>query len=151
MKKLVTLVAATAILAGTAATAQDYKKEIKARQGLMQVIALNLGTLGAMAKGQMEYDAAVATAAGESLQGVSMVHFASLFPEGSDGGMIDGTTAKDSIAADVDGFNAKWEAFGLAATKAATEAGNGQEAVGPILGALGATCSDCHKSFRIPQ
>lgn len=151
MKKLVTILTATAILSGGSAIAQEYKNQIKARQGVMWTIALNLGTLGAMAKGEVDYDAEAATAAGESIHGVSMVHLASLFPEGSDGGMNDGTTAKDTINSDTAGFNEKWAAFGVAAEKAATEAGNGKEALGPILGALGGTCKACHQDYRIPQ
>ena len=49
MKKIVTVLAATAILSGGTVVAQEYKNQIKARQGTMWVIALNLGTLGAMA------------------------------------------------------------------------------------------------------
>lgn len=151
MKKLVTVIAATAILSGSSAIAQEYKNQIKARQGVMQTIALNLGALGAMAKGEMEYDAEKATAAGESIHGVSMVHLATLFPEGSDGGMNDGTTAKDTIFSDTAGFEEKWAALGTAAEKAAAEAGNGKDALGPVMGALGGTCKSCHETYRIPQ
>lgn len=151
MKKLVTVIAATAILSGSSAIAQEYKNQIKARQGVMWTIALNLGTLGSMAKGEMDYDAAKATAAGESIHGVSMVHLATLFPEGSDGGMNDGTTAKDTIFSDTAGFEEKWAALGMAAEKAAAEAGNGKDALGPVMGALGGTCKGCHETYRIPQ
>jgi len=151
MKKLVTVIAATAILSGSSAIAQEYKNQIKARQGVMWTIALNLGTLGSMAKGEMDYDAAKATAAGESIHGVSMVHLATLFPEGSDGGMNDGTTAKDTIFSDTAGFEEKWAALGMAAEKAAAEAGNGKDALGPVMGALGGTCKACHETYRIPQ
>ena len=66
MKKIVTVLAATAILSGGTVVAQEYKNQIKARQGTMWVIALNLGTLGAMAKGEAEYDAEAATTAAEA-------------------------------------------------------------------------------------
>lgn len=148
MKKLVTVIAATAILSGSSAIAQDYKNQIKARQGVMWTIALNLGTLGAMAKGEMAYDADEASAAGQSIHGVSMVHIATLFPEGSDGGMNDGTRAKAEIWEMMGGFEEKWGAFGMAAEKAAAEAGNGKDALGPILGALGGSCKACHDDYR---
>ncbi|TNF23117.1 MAG: cytochrome c [Rhodobacteraceae bacterium] len=151
MKKFVAIVAATAILGGSSAIAQEYKNQIKARQGVMWTISLNLGTLGAMAKGEMEYDADKAAAAGRSIHGVSMVHLATLFPEGSDGGMNDGTTAKDTIFSDRAGFDEKWAALGTAAEKAAAEAGTGKEALGPVMGALGGTCKACHETYRIPQ
>lgn len=151
MKKLVTVLTVAAILGGNAAIAQEYKNQLKARQGIMWTIALNLGTLGAMAKGEMEYDAEKATEAGESIHAMSMVHLTTLFPEGSDGGMLEGTTAKDTIFSDTAGFEEKWAALGTAAEKAAAEAGNGQDALGPVMAALGGTCKACHETYRIPQ
>lgn len=151
MKKIVTVLAAAAMLSGGSVFAQEYKNQIKARQGAMWVIALNLGTLGGMAKGEIEYDAEAASAAAKSIHGVSMIDIAALFPEGSDGGMNDGTTAKETIFSDTAGFEEKWAALGMAAEKAAAEAGNGKEALGPILAGLGGTCKACHQDYRIPQ
>ncbi|WP_323764214.1 cytochrome c [Marinovum sp.] len=151
MKKIVTVLAAAAILSGGATVAQEYKNQIKARQGTMWVIALNLGTLGGMAKGETEYDAEAATMAAESIQAASNVHFASLFPEGSDGEMNEGSTAKPTIAGDLAGFNEKWAALGAAADKAVAEVGTGTEALGPVMGALGGACKSCHETYRIPQ
>lgn len=144
MNKLVTVLAATAILGGSAAIAQEYKNQIKARQGIMWVQAINLGTLGAMAKGEMAYDAEAATAAAESLRATSLIHIGTLFPEGSGAD----TRAKDEIWSDMDGFQAEWEKFGAAAEKAAAEAGNGQDALGPLMGALGGACGSCHDTYR---
>ncbi|MDA7426974.1 cytochrome c [Primorskyibacter aestuariivivens] len=151
MKKFVSALVIAATMTGGAAFAQDYKNQLKARQGSMWVVALNMGVLGGMAKGEMEYDADKAMAAAHSLHGVSMIHFASLFPEGSDGAMIEGTTAKDTINSDMAGFQEKWDAFGAAAERAVAEVGNGQEALGPVMGALGGTCKACHQDYRIPQ
>ncbi len=144
MKKIVTVLAAAAILSGSAVFAQEYKNQIKARQGTMWVIALNLGTLGAMAKGEMAYDAETAQAAGTSIHGASMVHIATLFPEGS----AADTRAKEEIWSNLADFEAKWDALGTAAEKAAAEAGTGQDALGPILGGLGGSCKACHDDYR---
>ena len=144
MKKFVTLLAATAVLGGSAAIAQDYKNHVKARQGVMWVQAINLGTLGAMAKGEMEYDAEAATSAAKSLHATSMIDIATLFPEGSQGD----TRALPAIWEDMDGFQEAWDAFGAAAEKAAAEAGNGKEALGPLMGALGGSCGGCHDDYR---
>ena len=60
------LVFATSVVAltvaATVAMAADgpFTKEIKARQGLMQVTSFNLGMLAAMAKGERDYDAKLA-------------------------------------------------------------------------------------------
>ena len=151
MKKIVTVLAATAILSGGTVVAQEYKNQIKARQGTMWVIALNLGTLGAMAKGEAEYDAEAATTAAESIQAASNIHVPALFPEGSDGEMNEGSTAKASISQDIAGFSEKWAALGTAADKAVAEAGTGKNALGPVMGALGGACKSCHETYRIPQ
>ncbi len=145
MKQFVTVLAATAILGGSAAIAQDYKNHVKARQGTMWVIALNLGTLGAMAKGEQEYDAEAASKAGASIQAASNVHIATLFPEGSDAGE---TRALPAIWEDMSGFQQKWDALGEAADTAASEAGNGKDALGPVMGALGGACKACHDDYR---
>ena len=50
---------------GIAATAQDLPAPVQARQGQFQMLALNIGVLANMARGNTEYDAtAASTAAG---------------------------------------------------------------------------------------
>lgn len=152
MKKLIVTAALAAMFAGTAHGAGhggDFAKQIKARQGQMQIIAINLGILGGMAKGAVEYDAATAQNAAKSLHGASMIHIETLFPEGS--GEIDGTRAKASIWSDAEGFAGKWTAYGDAARNAAKSAGDGVEALGPLLGALGGSCKSCHETYRLPK
>jgi cytochrome c556 len=131
--------------------AQDYANQVKARQGQMQIIAINIGILGGMAKGAVEYDAAAAQAAAKSLHGVSMVDVATLYPEGSDNIALDTTRANPTIWDQSDDFGAKWTALGDAARSAAMTAGDGQEALGPIMGALGGTCKGCHETHRGPK
>lgn len=150
MKTFVSALVIAATMTGGAAFAQEYKNQLKARQGQFWTLAINLGVLGGMAKGEIEYDAAAAQAAAESIHGVSMVNMATLFPEGSDNMSIDGTRAQPSIWEDNADFLAKWDALGDAAETAAANAGNGQEALGPLLGALGGTCKACHENHRAP-
>ena len=45
-----------------------HDKAIKARQAMFQLYSFNIGILGAMAKGEREYDADVAREAAENLQ-----------------------------------------------------------------------------------
>ena len=49
------------------ASAEDLTKAVKARQATMQLYAFNLGILGNMAKGSMDYNADVATEAAGNL------------------------------------------------------------------------------------
>ncbi|MGI9248180.1 MAG: cytochrome c, partial [Woeseiaceae bacterium] len=72
MKKLLFITMATVVLGATTSVtfAQDeapFQNQIEARQAFMTVYRFNLGILGAMAKGEMEYDAAQASAAANNL------------------------------------------------------------------------------------
>ncbi|WGW03128.1 c-type cytochrome [Tropicibacter oceani] len=151
MKKTFALIAAFSIFGGTAALAQDYAAEVKARQGQFRILALNLGVLGGMAKGDIAYDMAAAQAAADSLVGVSMVHQPTLWPEGSDNMSIDGTRAQPNMWENLDDVMAKWGALGDAAKEMQTAAATGQEAIGPALGKLGGTCKACHDAYRAPE
>ncbi|WP_136442377.1 c-type cytochrome [Pacificoceanicola onchidii] len=151
MKRSIALIALLSTLGGTAAIAQDTNAHLKARQGQFRILALNLGVLGGMAKGAIEYDAAVAQAAADSVAGVAMVHQATLFPEGTDAMSLDGTRADPGIWDNFDDFNAKWAALGEAAMKAKETVGSGKDAIGPALGMLGGTCKGCHDTYRTPE
>ena len=62
MNRILTAVTALSICTAGIAAAQDYSANLKARQGQFRILAINLGTLGAMAKGEVDYDADAATA-----------------------------------------------------------------------------------------
>lgn len=151
MKKFVSALVIAATMTGGAALAQDYKNQLKARQGLYWTLAVNIGILGSMAKGEMEYDAEAAQAAAESMHGVSMVHIGTLFPEGSDNMSIDGTRAQPSIWENNEDFLAKWNDLGAATENAVANVGNGKDALGPVLGQLGGSCKACHENHRAPK
>lgn len=150
MKKTFAAIVTAAALVGTGAVAQDLPKEVKARQGQFQIMAINLGILGGMAKGAIEYDAAAAQAAADSLVGVSMVNQAPLWAAGTDNMSIDGTRAQPNIWENIDDVVAKWAAFGEAAKAMQAAAGTGQEAIGPAMGAIGGACKACHDTYRAP-
>lgn len=150
MKKSIVAVAALAVL-GTAAIAQDMPKEVKARQGQFQILALNLGVLGGIAKGQIEYSAEAASAAADSIAGVAMVHQATLFPEGTDSMSLDGTRAMPAIWENMDDFASKWSDLGTAAAEMQTAAATGKDAIGPALGKIGGACKACHDTYRAPE
>jgi len=57
---LFTVSVAFALQGDSAAAAEPFAKEIKARKAVMRIQASNFGTFGAMAKGKMRYDATVA-------------------------------------------------------------------------------------------
>ncbi|TDK44968.1 c-type cytochrome [Antarcticimicrobium luteum] len=151
MKKQVFAIAAAAAVIATAAVAQDYSANLKARQGQFRIMALNVGILGGMAQGKIAYDAEAAQRAADTLVAVSHIDPGPLWPEGSDNMSIDGTRAMPSIWDDHDDFLTKWGGFGTAAAGMQQVAATGQEALGPAMGKLGGACKACHDTHRAPE
>lgn len=137
--------------AATGVAAQDFKGQIKARQGQFWTMALSLGVLGDMAKGEREYDAAAAQAAADTLAGVAMFDPSLFWLEGSDNMSLDTTRAKPEIWENFDDFAAKWGAFQEGAGTMQAAAGQGLDALRPAMGAVGGTCKACHEVYRGPQ
>jgi cytochrome c556 len=148
--RLLALAASVALIA-PAAMAQDFEAELKARQGQFRIMALNLGILGGMAQGKIDYDAEQAQAAADSLVAVTTVHQTLLWPEGSDAMMLEGTRAEPSIWDDNADFLAKWSDLGEAAQAMQAAAGQGREAIGPALQQVGGACKACHDAHRTPE
>jgi cytochrome c556 len=155
MKTRSTLTALAAIagiaLSTSASFAQDVAAAVGARQGQFKIMALNVGVLGNMARGNTAYDAAQATAAANNLVAISMLDQSFHWPEGSDEMSIDGTRALPAIWENLPDVVTKWQAFGAAATGLAAEAGNGLDAMRAALGPVGGTCGACHDAYRAPQ
>ncbi|SFD98067.1 c-type cytochrome [Roseivivax sediminis] len=139
-------VAALAI--ATPAVAQDFDGPLKGRQGMFQILAINLGIIGDMAKGETEYDAEQAQMAADNLVAITSINPLPLFPEGSDNEALDGTRALPAIWENVDDLGAKWADLGEAAAGMQEVAGNGREALGPALGPVGNACKNCHDEYR---
>lgn len=114
-------------------------------------MGVNLGTLGAMAKGEAEYNADLATAAAENLVAIASINQALNWPEGTDDGSIAGTRASPAIWQDPSDFEAKWDALAAPATALVAAAGQGQAAIGPALGPVGQVCGACHDTYRSPR
>ena len=136
---------------GAAAIAQDLPAPVQARQGQFQIMALNVGVLGGMARGNTAYDADAAQTAAENLVTMSQMNQAFHWPEGTDNMALDGTRALPAIWENLPDVISKWEAFGAAAQGLAAVAGTGLEPMQAALGPLGATCGACHDAYRAPQ
>lgn len=143
--------AAAVALCALPVAAQEFENQVNARQGQMKVMALNLGILGGMARGNMPYDADAAVTAAENLVVISQLDQTAMWPEGSDNVMLDTTRAQPSIWDNNADFLAKWEEFGTQAAAIVDVVGTGQEALGPALGGLGGTCQACHEAHRGPE
>ncbi len=133
------------------ALAQDMSMNVAARQGEMDLMAVNAGVLGAMAKGTAPYDATAAATAAANIVAVSSIDQGLLWPEGTSNADIKDTKALPAIWEKRDDFMAKWDDLGDAASTMLAAAGNGQEALATAMGGLGGACTACHKAYRQPD
>ena len=150
---IILALACSAAVAGSAfAGGHGGNPAVKARKAHMQLYAFNLGTLGAMAKGEVEYDAAAASAAAGNLAAVASLNPRAYWVPG---------TSSDDLPDESRALPAIWEegskageigaSFAEAAAALAAVAGDGREAMAGAIGAVGKGCGDCHKAYRAPD
>lgn len=155
MKKGVILGVAGAVLAGTIAIAGGHggNPAVKARQAHMQLYAHNLGVLGGMAKGDIDYDAGQAQAAADNLAVLTAINQMSYWPAGTSTDDLGNETRALPAAwdpANWDDLMAKSAAMADAATAMQAAAGS-LEGVQASIGAVGGACGACHKAYRQPS
>lgn len=142
MRLLPTTFIATLALAATVVLAADATDPTaKARQELMDTIAMNVKVLGDMAGGKAAFDAAAATAAKDALVAASAEIPAKFEPQASD----PASKAKPEIWTNFADFTAKGQVLNAAATALDPSS---LETVQAGLGAIGGTCKDCHTTYR---
>ncbi|MGI9510312.1 MAG: c-type cytochrome [Geminicoccaceae bacterium] len=125
-------------------------KAVEARQAFMKVVAFNLGALGAMAKGEMEYDPEMAAAHANNLASLSEMKNGAMWPQGSDNATLgeDKTRALPVIWESYPKVAEKHEAWSKASVELAASAGDGIDALKSNIGAVGKSCGGCHDDFR---
>lgn len=154
MRSLHILLAGLALAAATTTTLAESHVDpaiagaIKARQAHMQLYAFNLGTLGGMAQGKIDYDADAASAAASNLAALAHLNGRAYWVPGSDNASVDGTKALPAIWADGSDIGAKAAALVEAADAMNAAAGQGLEALQAAMGPLGGACGGCHQSYR---
>ncbi len=123
---------------------------IKARQSHMQLFGFNLGTLGGMAQGKIEYDAEKAQVAASNLATLASVDFAPYFVVGSSNADVSETRALPAMWDDPEGVLAALAKLQDATAEMADSAGDGLEGLQAAMSALGGACGACHQSYRAP-
>jgi len=154
MKKVLALLLSVifATNLATAVAAGDFDRQIKARQATMQLYAFNLGILGAMAKGDMDYNADQASAAAADLQALANLNGGAMWPQDSDMAKNPGITwAKPDIWTTYPKIAEKSKALKEATAKMAAAAGSGIDGIRTNIGAVGGSCKSCHDDFRAPK
>lgn len=148
MRKYIYALSALALSAG-ASVSQAADDPIAVRKALMQANGAAAGVAGAMMKGDIEYNPAVARSVIATMRAVSH-SIADFFPEGTVG---EGTRASPKIWEDMAGFKATAAKFAADADAAAAAAGMDgpadvqafQAAIGPVFG----NCKACHEGYRV--
>ncbi|MDH3264370.1 MAG: cytochrome c [Paracoccaceae bacterium] len=143
--------AMASVMAGGALAQSAVEGAIKARKAHMQLQAFNLGPLGAMAKGEMPYDAAQASAAAGNLAALVSMNMGRYFPEGSAQGQAEGTRALPAIWENGEDVMAKVAALNEAVTALNATAGTDLASLQGAMGAVGEACGACHKAYRAPE
>lgn len=140
--------AMAAVLAvAISAAAMTATEAIQQRQKAMEGIREAMMALGAIAKKQQPFDAAVVQANAATIA-ENLAQAAELFPEGSDTGEVQ-TWAKAEIWSD----RAQFDELMTSAHQAAVEMQSVTEADAfpPALGKLGNGCKSCHDLYRLPK
>jgi cytochrome c556 len=153
MKKLISLFAMVAILASAQAVSQTVESEKQAkatvqfRQAILQLVRSNMGPLGAMAKGEMPYDADVMMKNGQRIEQLGLMMDDYFAPDARAFDIETG--AKDEIWENMADFNEKSLNMVNAAiaVQQVAKAGNEDE-YRKTIGALGATCKACHDDYK---
>lgn len=141
-------IVATAVFAGGHSTPET--QAMNARQAHMQLYSFNLGTLGAMAKGDVEFDADVAQGAADNLAALASFSQGGYWLPGTSSDDIEGSRALPAIWEMGDDAMQKGLAMVEAANAMAAAAGT-LEGVQGAIGAVGGACGACHKAYRAPN
>ena len=142
------LVSLTFTAPGIAAD-DPLEKAIKARQGEMQLRAFNAGPLFGMAKGQVEYDADLASKLAANLKQLLDLDNGRAWAGGSHNEAYPGkTTALKKIWDTYPEIAEYGKNYAKAVNALAAVAGNGQAALKSEIGNLGKACKACHDDFR---
>lgn len=130
--------------------AKDPKmKAIKARQGEMQLRAFNAGPLFAMAKGDIDYNAEMASKLAGNLKLLLDLDNGRAWMKGTDNEAYPGkTTSLPKIWTTYPEIGEYGKKYRSAVTELAAAAGNGADALKSKIGALGKSCKGCHDEFR---
>ena len=115
----------------------------------MQMVGYHIGLLGAMAKGEMEFNAEMASGAAQNINALASMSQATLWIEGTAQGETEGSRAKAEIWTDASGFDERFEA--LANASSALVGVSDLDALRAGMGDLGGSCKACHEKYRGPK
>jgi len=152
MLKKITFAVVGLTLATTAVFAESpHDGAIAARKAHMVLYGHNLGILGGMAQGKIDYDADAATAAATNLATLTKMSQGSYWPQGSDAESVPGSRALGALWQNFPDVIAKSGDMVAAASAMEAAAGGGLDSLRGGMAALGGACGACHKAYRQPK
>ena len=130
---------------------EDAEEAFHTRHAVMELLAYNMGPLGGMARGAVEYDPELAGLHAERLE-----MLAGLIPEVfmTDTAELElaETRALPAIWEDYQGFTESADALEEAARELGSAVENGeQQAVIEAIQGVGGTCGGCHEDYRAEE
>lgn len=131
-----------------AQTEDPFADIVETRHGLMMQMAADVGKMGAMVKGEVPYDAAIAAKAAANVAAVASVISMDQFPAGSEVGKSADSFAKADIWAAQDDFMTKIADLNTAAEALKAAAGTDADSLKAGIMGLGKACGACHTTYR---
>lgn len=128
-----------------------FADTVEMRHGLMLQMSTDIAKVGAMAKGETAYDAAVASKAAANIAAIASVLSMDQFPAGSEYQKAADSFALPAIWASQDDFLSKIANLNTAAATFQTAAGTDLDSLKAGMAALGGACSACHETYRQPE
>ena len=151
-RKLIICFSVVAVLFSLNAFAADDDPNlhlIKARQGEMQVRSFSAGPLFAMAKGEMPYDAELATKLANNLKTLLTLELGAAWaPDTGNDKYAGKTAALPEVWSTYPKVAEAGKEYGAAVNALAEVAGDGLEQLREKIGDLGDGCKGCHDDFR---
>ncbi len=143
--------AAVAFALAAAAHGSDVEPKlgdpVSLRQNMMEQAGASMGAMGAIAKGEAEFDARVVEASLRTLHAVAL-GYAPMFPEGS---ASETSEAGPAIWSDPDGFSAANAEFIANTAKALAMKPQSADEMKQAMGVVGQSCKGCHEDYRVKK
>ena len=152
--RLMLLIAATSAVLASSVIAEEedpFADAVEMRHGLMLQMATDLGKVGAMAKEEAPYDAAVASKAAANIASIASVLSMDQFPAGSEYQKSADSFALPAVWTAQDDFLQKIADLNTAAASFQTAAGTDLDSLKAGMAGIGGACSACHKVYRQPE
>ena len=152
MKHAIAAVVVTATLAvPVLAESHEGHPAQDARNAHMSLYGFNLGQLGPMAKGEVEYDADAAAAFAANIARLAGMDERAYWPEGTSSEDDPESRALPIIWNQMDEFMAISASLEADAEALQAAAANGIDAFRPAFGKMAANCGACHRTYRAPE